>query len=98
MGRNFTPSSAWRCGRSGQHAAGALQRIDKHVHLAFEVVGRKRSTRRGRHVEKLHDRHGAMMAGTNGHAIVIDNGAKDRKSTRLNSSHVAMSYAVFCSK
>src|SRR5690625_6647482 len=25
-------------------------------------------------------------------------GATDRKSTRLNSSHVAISYAVFCSK
>src|SRR5439155_20394549 len=26
------------------------------------------------------------------------NSAKDRKSTRLNSSHVAISYAVFCLK
>src|SRR5690625_5402966 len=26
------------------------------------------------------------------------NGGKDRKSTRLNSSHVAISYAVFCLK
>src|SRR5690625_5934166 len=29
-------------------------------------------------------------------AVVIDRG--DRKSTRLNSSHVAISYAVFCLK
>src|SRR5690625_5805092 len=28
----------------------------------------------------------------------IDFAAKDRKSTRLNSSHVAISYAVFCLK
>ena len=28
----------------------------------------------------------------------IDNSIKDRKSTRLNSSHVAISYAVFCLK
>src|SRR5439155_5939742 len=27
-----------------------------------------------------------------------DSGAGDRKSTRLNSSHVAISYAVFCLK
>src|SRR5690625_6768596 len=27
-----------------------------------------------------------------------DNKSKDRKSTRLNSSHVAISYAVFCLK
>src|SRR5690625_7503469 len=28
----------------------------------------------------------------------LDGGAADRKSTRLNSSHVAISYAVFCLK
>src|SRR5207249_10732651 len=31
-------------------------------------------------------------AGTNGHSTL------DRKSTRLNSSHVSISYAVFCLK
>src|SRR5438874_5397649 len=29
---------------------------------------------------------------------VLDNDAEDRKSTRLNSSHVEISYAVFCLK
>src|SRR5690625_5597002 len=28
----------------------------------------------------------------------MDHAGEDRKSTRLNSSHVAISYAVFCSK
>src|SRR5690349_24198079 len=28
----------------------------------------------------------------------VDHGAEDRKSTRLNSSHVEISYAVFCLK
>src|SRR5699024_12642550 len=28
----------------------------------------------------------------------VDRGQLDRKSTRLNSSHVSISYAVFCSK
>src|SRR5207249_11594925 len=28
----------------------------------------------------------------------VDSGMKDRKSTRLNSSHVSISYAVFCLK
>src|SRR5690625_5952019 len=33
------------------------------------------------------------------HAMIVeDGGAEDRKSTRLNSSHVAISYAVFCLK
>src|SRR5690625_6142644 len=30
--------------------------------------------------------------------VDINCGGKDRKSTRLNSSHVAISYAVFCLK
>src|SRR5690625_3903245 len=29
---------------------------------------------------------------------VLNEGSQDRKSTRLNSSHVAISYAVFCLK
>src|SRR5439155_6684440 len=30
--------------------------------------------------------------------VVLPHGTADRKSTRLNSSHVAISYAVFCLK
>src|SRR3712207_8210512 len=30
--------------------------------------------------------------------IIHDNGPRDRKSTRLNSSHANISYAVFCLK
>src|SRR5690606_42052189 len=47
-------------------------------------AGRRRPRRRGR------DRPGP------GHAR--EDGAEDRKSTRLNSSHVKTSYAVFCMK
>src|SRR5437870_11034281 len=32
------------------------------------------------------------------HAVVVPEMQGDRKSTRLNSSHVAISYAVFCLK
>ena len=35
-----------------------------------------------------------LLGGLDGHALV----AQDRKSTRLNSSHHAISYAVFCLK
>src|SRR4051812_49519904 len=35
---------------------------------------------------------------TNGFAIRDDHAAADRKSTRLNSSHMSISYAVFCLK
>src|SRR5207253_5294788 len=43
---------------------------------------------------------GAAAAGRNrvGLARGTEWGGKDRKSTRLNSSHVAISYAVFCLK
>src|SRR5690625_6718444 len=32
------------------------------------------------------------------HHLELSSGRQDRKSTRLNSSHVAISYAVFCLK
>src|SRR5437870_10870579 len=45
----------------------------------------------------LRMRHGAELV-----AVFTDSGhspeSRDRKSTRLNSSHVAISYAVFCLK
>src|SRR5262245_62637773 len=33
-----------------------------------------------------------------GHCVQLDDAALDRKSTRLNSSHLGISYAVFCLK
>src|SRR3712207_7322888 len=33
-----------------------------------------------------------------GRVVLPDRGARDRKSTRLNSSHANISYAVFCLK
>src|SRR5690606_41626966 len=42
-----------------------------------------------------------MMAASAAGAVLITGGAmlyRDRKSTRLNSSHVKISYAVFCLK
>src|SRR2546426_5588069 len=41
-----------------------------------------------------------LERGTRGHADIprLIEGARDRKSTRLNSSHLVISYAVFCLK
>src|SRR5260221_10815191 len=37
--------------------------------------------------------------GEHGHRVAVDDGAApDRESTRLNSSHTVISYAVFCLK
>src|SRR5690606_41911553 len=40
----------------------------------------------------------ATQQGPNPGSINLSMGTKDRKSTRLNSSHVKISYAVFCLK
>src|SRR5437899_5193236 len=39
---------------------------------------------------------GSMRAGL--HEVLDEHGLVDRKSTRLNSSHLGISYAVFCLK
>src|SRR6266498_4614906 len=44
---------------------------------------------------ELHHVHGL---GERPDLIHLDHGREDRKSTRLNSSHVRISYAVFCLK
>src|SRR5256885_2666835 len=43
-------------------------------------------------------RRPAHLGGTAQVAAGISNGTEDRKSTRLNSSHLVISYAVFCLK
>src|SRR5690349_23672289 len=45
-----------------------------------------------------HRRHGGGGSGGPGRAQGGRRGGGDRKSTRLNSSHVEISYAVFCLK
>src|SRR5438034_7513528 len=41
---------------------------------------------------------GGIAAAQAGHDVVMAPGSQDRKSTRLNSSHTVISYAVFCLK
>src|SRR5438874_12530699 len=40
----------------------------------------------------------AQRRGSHGHPLRRESRPRDRKSTRLNSSHVEISYAVFCLK
>src|SRR5437667_9096900 len=39
-----------------------------------------------------------LSCGGSNRALVRRRGSRDRKSTRLNSSHITISYAVFCLK
>src|SRR5690625_7670297 len=48
--------------------------------------------------EGREDNGSSSDADDNGSGDNEDSGEEDRKSTRLNSSHVAISYAVFCLK
>src|SRR5256885_9044430 len=70
----------------------------------FRSVGDDLRARRQR---RLHPRLGLQAlgarvarheAGGDQHARVGGVGTRDRKSTRLNSSHLVISYAVFCLK
>src|SRR2546426_6930317 len=45
---------------------------------------------------KVADRFGTIEKGKVADLVIVN--AKDRKSTRLNSSHLVISYAVFCLK
>src|SRR5256885_12094383 len=40
----------------------------------------------------------SRLLGELGHQVLVAHAQKDRKSTRLNSSHLVISYAVFCLK
>src|SRR2546430_4160861 len=52
--------------------------------------------------EEFKDRAGEIVSGTvrrfDRSDVILDLGKLDRKSTRLNSSHSQISYAVFCLK
>src|SRR5690554_7606489 len=47
---------------------------------------------------RISSRTGIKAGGREGQGLRIDNETTNRKSTRLNSSHVRISYAVFCLK
>src|SRR5947207_9161462 len=71
---------------AGQHLAGVLARLAAHLDAA-EHPGELLDAIFGR---ELRDR------GARGAAVGELRDPQDRKSTRLNSSHTVISYAVFC--
>ena len=49
--------------------------LDHYVDLRCSVIKRERRPHRGRHAEALHYRHRAVMSGTYGNALLIENRA-----------------------
>src|SRR5436305_4658312 len=72
------------------------------LHDALPIFERadRDAARRDDHVADLGrlEQAGAELVAHVGHDAEIDDLGIDRKSTRLNSSHVRISYAVFCLK
>src|SRR5690606_42052182 len=82
----FRSRNAWRAAEQDAHAAGRLFEMpgaDLNGHAAGDAAHRSEQRQR---------------AARAGHRLVGDGRDTDRKSTRLNSSHVKISYAVFCLK
>src|SRR5690625_6035430 len=74
--------------------AGEAQRLvaDGHIEDALSLLG-QRMNERAVSLE-VHALYRSLLSQGNDRPALIE----DRKSTRLNSSHVASSYAVFCLK
>src|SRR5204862_4992181 len=75
----------------GYYRSGKLIDHKRSADLALDVAAKE-----GTHVEKVlvwRRYHGQYLSAT-----PMTSGREDRKSTRLNSSHVEISYAVFCLK
>src|SRR5699024_12803310 len=60
-------------------------------HLGLSVLDLEQTLGGGVGFQQAGDHHGQRLGRRKG-------GRRDRKSTRLNSSHVSISYAVFCLK
>src|SRR3712207_7341578 len=73
------------------------QRADRQPEAEQELVGR-RPDAPGAGPGRVVDRQGAHGRGTSPLGRAAACASRDRKSTRLNSSHANISYAVFCLK
>src|SRR5690625_6133284 len=90
-------AEAWLQGMNPEQAEKALSQIDPAVLDGHDLT---RLDLAQAELAMLHEdfaNAGWLLASVSDH-LPRDLGSRDRKSTRLNSSHVAISYAVFCLK
>src|SRR5690606_39472506 len=88
------PGGPWSCTCPGSTAAGRLWDND-----GGDCIVRNGTGGDGLHGAQLPGLRGReKLADGSGHPVSGSGHQPDRKSTRLNSSHVKISYAVFCLK
>src|SRR5207253_4366373 len=73
--------------RTSRSTVGTMTELNDHLKLMF-----------ARAAALFCQRCGQLVRRDTADSIYADLRSRDRKSTRLNSSHVAISYAVFCLK
>src|SRR5256885_1716018 len=84
----FPYTTLFRSRRSVRRQAELRARVQRHAAPQHAGLRRDEEGDRARRPDLLPPRQGAGAHG----------GREDRKSTRLNSSHLVISYAVFCLK
>src|SRR5699024_2668492 len=92
----FDPSKVESLGKASVHTATILEFVEQDHIVIDELV-------HGEIIDTTNYAEGPWLEadhnGVREYLIIYDGGASlDRKSTRLNSSHVSISYAVFCLK
>src|SRR5262245_17544916 len=95
-GRTFALEYRWAEGRSERYAEFAAEFVRLKVDVIF-TTGTPAAAAAKR-AASLVPIVFAGAANPVGHGLVASLGRPDRKSTRLNSSHLGISYAVFCLK
>src|SRR5256885_8096367 len=80
----------------------ARSHIDRQRHVLPRPQSRALDSRRRIPEHRLNARarrrQPSLISAQKPHAILLPHQFRDRKSTRLNSSHLVISYAVFCLK
>src|SRR3712207_7817035 len=76
--------------RSGVEGYQALRRGQERVYVHLPDPGLLH--------DELREAHEQLLEGADVDRVAAPDAAQDRKSTRLNSSHANISYAVFCLK
>src|SRR3989449_3918754 len=82
----------------GDHHEAELDDEEPERHADHETRLARGAVDQGHDDDAVDDVEQVMQDGEEGEAAQHGEGAEDRKSTRLNSSHGYISYAVFCLK